>query len=58
MSELVRVVFVDGSESTVGRAWLSRWPEDIKEVLDESFAPVGEEQETVTPPTGDKKKEK
>lgn len=62
MAELVRVVFKDGSKSTVGRAWLKRWPEDIKTVLDEDFAPVGEEQAAVlvasVSPTGDKKKEK
>lgn len=63
MADLVSVVFKDGSESKVSRAWLTRWPEDIKRVLDEDFAPVGEEHavEEVTAsisPTGDKKKEK
>lgn len=59
---LVRVRFTDGSESVVGSRWLTRWPEDIESVLDEDFAPVGEEQPAGTAesdsPTGDKKKEK
>lgn len=63
MADLVRVRFTDGNESKVSRAWLTRWPEDIEEVLNEDFAPVGEEQTVavateLVAPTGDKKKEK
>ena len=63
MADLVRVEFVNGTEGTVGRDWLTRWPEDIKRVLDGPIdpAPVREETNvaTATPmPTTGKKKEK
>jgi len=64
MADLVRVEFVNGNEGTVGRDWLTRWPEDIKRVLDgpNDPAPVREETPvapaTTTAPTGEKEKKK
>lgn len=37
---LRQVVLVSGRRATVSDAWIARWPEDIKQVLDE--APVSE----------------
>ena len=61
MADLVRVELVDGTKTTVGRDWLTRWPEDIKRVLDPvDPAPVREEPQAVesvtTAPTGEKEK--